>query len=106
MVLVDRHGPGLVGAMDLEPSLFLSDDGRSVRHVFVAGRLVVEDGRCLTVDEAEVVERVREQVSKRRGAYLRRSEAADRAVAQLGELRRAVNARPRPETSDLYTSDP
>jgi cytosine/adenosine deaminase-related metal-dependent hydrolase len=106
MVLVDRHGPGLVGAIDLEPSLFLSDDGRSVRHVFVAGRLVVEDGRCLTADEGEVVERMREQVSKRRGGYLRRSEGAERAVAQLGALRRAVNARPRPETSDLYTSDP
>jgi guanine deaminase len=93
VVLVDRYGPGLVGAIDLEPSLVLSDDGRSVRHVLVDGRLVVEAGRCLTVDEDEVAERVKAQVAKRRPDYVRRSEAAERAVRQLAELHQAVAAR-------------
>lgn len=91
VVLVDRHGTGLVGAIDLEPSLFLSDDGRSVRHVLVDGRLVVEDGRCVLVDEAELVERMREQVAKRLPDYVRRTPAAERAVRRLEELRRVVD---------------
>jgi 5-methylthioadenosine/S-adenosylhomocysteine deaminase len=43
-----------------DPALALvwGTDGRSVRHVFVGGRQLVQDGRCITVDERALFEDV------------------------------------------------
>ncbi len=90
VVLLDRGGPGLAGALELEPSLVLSDGGRSVRHVLVGGRLVVRDGRCTTVDEEEVLARLKEQVRKRRPGFLAPSPTTELAMRQALELRRVV----------------
>ncbi len=51
VVLVDTTGPAWTPVSD-DPVLQLvwNGDGRSVRHVVVAGRQVVADGRCTTVD--------------------------------------------------------
>ena len=43
LILVDQALDGLAGAQELEPSLALSESGRSVRHVIVDERLVVEN---------------------------------------------------------------
>lgn len=51
LALLDRSDDGLAGVQILEAGLALSESGRSVRHVLVEGEVVVEDGRCLTVDE-------------------------------------------------------
>jgi len=50
-------------------SLVWATDGRHVRHVVVDGRLAVEDGRCLTVDEAEL----RREAAKASTALLARA---------------------------------
>jgi cytosine/adenosine deaminase-related metal-dependent hydrolase len=90
IVLVDRSGPGLAGEIELEPALVLSDLGRSVRHVFVAGELVVRDGRCTRIDEEAVRESLREQAGNRRPGFSAPSEVTRLAMAQATELRHAV----------------
>jgi len=52
--LVDLAGDGLAGSVCLPGALALSETGAGVVHVIVAGRPVVVDGRCITVDEGEV----------------------------------------------------
>jgi cytosine/adenosine deaminase-related metal-dependent hydrolase len=43
LALLDRASFGLAGARELEPALLLSETGASVRHVLVAGEVVVRD---------------------------------------------------------------
>ncbi len=62
VVLHDRRGPQFVPpSTDPVRQLLWASDGRSVADVWVAGRRVVADGRCVTVDldalRAEAVER-------------------------------------------------
>jgi 5-methylthioadenosine/S-adenosylhomocysteine deaminase len=66
VVLVDRVGDGLAGALAVGSALVLSETGRGVVHVIVDGRPVVEGGRCITVDEAAARESLRLQSDKRR----------------------------------------
>lgn len=95
IALLDRRASGLAGAFALEPSLVLSEDGRAVRHVFVAGRQLVADGRCLTIDEADVNGRLRELAQRRARDADPLPPAVTRAVGQLRALRSAL-ARRRP----------
>jgi 5-methylthioadenosine/S-adenosylhomocysteine deaminase len=51
LVVHDRRGPQFVPrGVDPVRELMWASDGRSVRDVLVAGRRVVADGRCVTVD--------------------------------------------------------
>src|SRR4051794_4049671 len=50
IVVHDASGPGWTPRGDVAMQLVWGTDGRSVRDVFVAGRAVVRDGRCATVD--------------------------------------------------------
>ena len=68
LVLIDRLGDGLAGAQDVEMALALSETGRGVRHVIVAGKLVVEDGRCTLVDERAAQVGLAEQARRVRAA--------------------------------------
>ncbi|HWG75058.1 MAG TPA: amidohydrolase family protein [Acidimicrobiales bacterium] len=54
------HSPS-VAHWSSDPALALvwGTDGRTVRHVFVGGRQIVRDGRCVTVDHDEVLARAR-----------------------------------------------
>jgi cytosine/adenosine deaminase-related metal-dependent hydrolase len=90
VALLDRRGPGLAGAVDVEAALALSEDGRAVRHVFVAGEQVVADGRVLTFDADEVDGRIAELAARRSTAARELPEQARRAVEQMRALRRAV----------------
>jgi cytosine/adenosine deaminase-related metal-dependent hydrolase len=65
IALVDRRGSGLAGAQEVEAALALSETGRGVVHVLVAGELVVAHGRCLTVDERAVRQALFEQAARR-----------------------------------------
>lgn len=65
LVLVDQHGEGLMGVQDVPAGLALSETGRGVVHVVVAGELVVSDGRCVRVDEDALRAAISEQVAKR-----------------------------------------
>jgi 5-methylthioadenosine/S-adenosylhomocysteine deaminase len=90
VALLERASVGLAGAVELEASLVLSDGGRSVRHVFVGGELVVREGRCTRVDEDGVLEGLKEQVAKRRPGFLAPSKATELAMSKVSQLRRAI----------------
>ena len=92
VVLVDLLGDGLTGAQALEAALALSETGRAVRHVLVDGRLVVRDGRCLTVDEQAVREALAEQRAKRAAAGREPPPATLEAMRKLQAFRRLVLA--------------
>ncbi len=68
IALIERAGPGLAGAADVEAAMVLSDGGCGVRHVLVEGELVVHEGKCITMAEGEIFEELRALVGKRLAA--------------------------------------
>jgi cytosine/adenosine deaminase-related metal-dependent hydrolase len=90
IVLLDRDGDGLMGVQDLEAGLALSETGRGVRHVIVAGELVVANGRCLRIDEQAVREAVSEQVKKRYRSCHTVSPELAVTMERVAEFRRLV----------------
>lgn len=69
LVLHDRSGPQFVPrSTDPVLQLMWASDGRSVRHVVVDGQIVVEDGRCLTID----VDTLRAEAAARQAFLLSR----------------------------------
>ena len=90
--LIDRRGCGLAGAHDLDTSLVLSETGAGVRHVVVAGEVVVRDGLPTRVDLAEVRARLADQVG-RRAAGGASAEAVARAIEGAEAVRAALAAR-------------
>ena len=67
LVVHDRRGPQFV-PLSADPVLQLmwASDGRSVRDVLIAGREVVRDGRCVTVD----LDVLRDEAARRRDHFL------------------------------------
>jgi 5-methylthioadenosine/S-adenosylhomocysteine deaminase len=63
LVVFESDSPHWVAAGDPALALVWSTDGRHVRSVVVGGRVVVEDGRCVTVDE-EALRKEAAQASK------------------------------------------
>ena len=59
IVLVDTRRPGLTPLYSIYSHLVYAARGSDVTTVIVNGRVVVEDGEILTVDEEEVMERAR-----------------------------------------------
>ena len=59
MVAVDLSGPETQPCYDPIAQLVYSASRQEVRQVWVAGKAVVRDGACLTLDEAEVLHRAR-----------------------------------------------
>jgi len=59
VVAVDLSGPETQPCFDPVSHLVYCAGRQNVRHVWVAGRAVVKDGACLTLDEAEVLPRAR-----------------------------------------------
>ena len=51
IVLLDLQGTALNPANHLQRQLVYCEDGRSVKHVFVAGRQVVKNGELTLIDE-------------------------------------------------------
>ncbi|HEX4982319.1 MAG TPA: amidohydrolase family protein [Ilumatobacteraceae bacterium] len=67
LVVHDRRGPQFVPlSVDPVMQLMWASDGRSVRDVLIAGREVVRDGRCVTVD----LDLLREEAARRRDHLL------------------------------------
>lgn len=60
LLLLDLESPTFVPFANLANHLVYGEDGRSVRLVMVDGRIVVRDGRVLTIDEDALLRRVRE----------------------------------------------
>ena len=67
MAVMDVTGPSCVPSRKTATTVVNSVTGANVRTVVVDGRVVVDDARCVTVDEQEVIEE------------------AERAVASLGD---------------------
>ncbi|MCP5277168.1 MAG: TRZ/ATZ family hydrolase [Thiobacillus sp.] len=59
LVAVDLSGPETQPCYGPVSHLVYGADRRSVRHVWISGKTVVEDGECLTLDKAEVLHRAR-----------------------------------------------
>jgi cytosine/adenosine deaminase-related metal-dependent hydrolase len=87
LVLIDRLGDGLAGAQDIEMALAISETGRGVRHAIVAGKLVVEDGRCTLVDERAAQVALAEQARRLQSASVLPA-AAERGFEQLNRFLR------------------
>jgi 5-methylthioadenosine/S-adenosylhomocysteine deaminase len=67
LVVHDRRGPQFVPrSTDPVLQLVWASDGRSVRDVMIAGREVVRDGRCVTVD----IDAFRDEAARRRDHFL------------------------------------
>jgi cytosine/adenosine deaminase-related metal-dependent hydrolase len=62
LVLIDLSSPTYLPMTDLPNHLVYGEDGRSIRYVIVDGRIVVRDGRILTIDEDALVAEVRELI--------------------------------------------
>ena len=67
MAVIDVTGPSCVPSRKTATTVVNSVTGANVRTVVVDGRVVVDDARCVTIDEHEVIEE------------------AERAVANLGD---------------------
>jgi 5-methylthioadenosine/S-adenosylhomocysteine deaminase len=67
LVVHDRRGPQFVPrSTDPVLQLMWASDGRSVSDVLIAGREVVRDGRCVTVD----LDALRDEAARRRDHFL------------------------------------
>lgn len=67
LVVHDRRGPQFVPrSTDPVLQLIWASDGRSVCDVVIAGRHVVSDGRCATVD----LDSLRDEAARRRDHFL------------------------------------
>jgi 5-methylthioadenosine/S-adenosylhomocysteine deaminase len=60
VILLDLDAPAYLPMTDLANHLVYGEDGSSVRRVIIDGKVVVSDGRVLTVDEDALLEEVRE----------------------------------------------
>ena len=58
ITLIALDDPSFVPLNDAVRQLVLTEPGRSVRTVIVEGRIVIEDGRCQTIDEQSLYEEV------------------------------------------------
>jgi 5-methylthioadenosine/S-adenosylhomocysteine deaminase len=78
-VLYDLHSLSFTPQHQLPIHLVYAEDGRSIRKVFVNGRMVVEDGKVLTMNEADVLAEFRERLPE----YLNLREGFHQQGAQL-----------------------
>jgi cytosine/adenosine deaminase-related metal-dependent hydrolase len=92
VALLDRRGTGLAGARDLEAALVWSETGEGVRHVVVAGEVVLRDGRPTRFDLDEVRDRIAEQCA-RRARVGARSPELEATIGRLDEVRRRLAER-------------
>jgi cytosine/adenosine deaminase-related metal-dependent hydrolase len=82
-VALDLDDPAYRPLNDLGRQVVFSETGRGVRHVWVAGRQVVKDGRCTEVDEIRLAETVRERMPRVR-------DSARPLVEQMNALRPGI----------------
>jgi 5-methylthioadenosine/S-adenosylhomocysteine deaminase len=77
LVLLDLHAPAFTPFNDLRGQLVYCENGGSVRMTLVAGRIVAEDGRVVSVDEQALLAEARELHAARRPALEQTWAAAD-----------------------------
>jgi len=91
LVLLDLRTPPFTPFNDLAGQLVYCQDGGSVRLTMIAGEVVVEDGKVLTVDEDGLLDEARELFARRRPAVDRaRKDSAAAGGAYQAMVRRAA----------------
>ncbi len=63
-VLYNLHSPNFTPCHNLPIHLVYGEDGRSIRKVFIDGKLIVEQGQVLTVNEADLLAEFRERFAR------------------------------------------
>jgi cytosine/adenosine deaminase-related metal-dependent hydrolase len=86
LVALDLLSPSFVPVNDVANQLVYAENGSSVRLVMVDGKVVVEDGRCLLVDETAVLREARTVL----GAYLKQHELVEDDARELEPYLRAI----------------
>ncbi len=79
LILVDLNTIAFTPLNDIYRQLIYCENGSSVAMTMVAGRVVMEDGRVLTVDEESIKQEVRELMP----FYQKEIEKTNRAAARL-----------------------
>ena len=96
LVLLDLNTPAFTPLNDIPRHLVYAENGSSVRTVLVGGRVVVDAGKCVTVDEQEVIRELRELSHD----FLLRHAATERAHAIYEPYFRAIYHRGQDESLD------
>jgi len=89
LVLLKLNSPAFVPLLDPVRQLVQSENGAAVDTVIVAGRVLLRDGRCTTLDEAAIWEEARALAAKR----LRDNRDIYQSAAALDAPIRRMNAR-------------
>jgi 5-methylthioadenosine/S-adenosylhomocysteine deaminase len=69
LILVDLNTLAFTPLNDLRRQLVFCENGSSVRSVMVAGRMLVEDGKVLSIDEEALKAEIRESMGEYRTQY-------------------------------------
>jgi len=94
LVLLDIHTPAFTPLNDPYQQLVFSETGSSVRTVIVNGRVVLDDGRLLTVDEGDLLAEANELWQARRRQIPPLSPEAMKFEEALQRFRESVLSRP------------
>lgn len=89
LVALDLCTSAFVPVNDLANQLVYAENGSSVRLVMVDGEIVVEDGKCTKIDEAEVLREARDAL----GAFLEQHAVVEDDARELEPYLRAVYER-------------
>lgn len=89
LILVDLDALPFTPLNDLQRQLVFCENGSSVRLTMVAGEVVVEDGRVLTVDEGALKAEVRELAAEYRSSFA----ATAKSAAMLSPYYREIYLR-------------
>lgn len=79
LVLLDLDDPSFVPLNSAVRQVVYTEAGRGVRTVIVEGRVLIDEGRCTTIDEGALVERVEDAMP----AFLKDFETISRRVEGL-----------------------
>ena len=83
LILLDKESFAFTPFNDLRRQLVFCENGSSVQTVMVAGRIVCENGKLLTVDEAALKAEIREQWAEYQAQYQQVDHWARTARARL-----------------------
>ncbi len=78
IVAFDLSDPAWRPLNSIARQLVYAETGRGLRHVWVGGRRIVRDGRCITVDEAALAKEIDAIMPRVRGDLDALSRQADR----------------------------
>lgn len=93
LLLVDLNTLPFTPLHNLKRSLVFCEQGASIRMTIVDGRIVVEDGKVLTVDEEALKDEVRRYATRLQAQLVEMTRSADRLAPYYREMYRLACAR-------------